>query len=88
MKAIQIGEMIHVARSGVAQTPLEFHWRGRRHRVVRVQERPGSRARARKTTAGRQLSLRTSNGMRCHIWQDRVGSGWWLESIEQDAKEG
>lgn len=88
MRAIRIGEQIHVARSGVAQTPLEFHWRGRRHRVVTVESRPGSRSRYPVAASGRQLSLKTTTGLRCHVLQEPGGSGWWLESIEQESKEG
>lgn len=88
MRPLQIGEPITVSRSGVAEMPLEFHWRGRRHRVVRVEGHARPAERSAFSGWGRRLNLRTDSGLRCEVQQVRAGGGWWLENIQRDQSEG
>ncbi|MGH2606224.1 MAG: hypothetical protein ACRDG5_06500 [Anaerolineales bacterium] len=73
MRALNLGERVIVGIRRRDGWPLEFTWRGRRHRVreataVQAGARPG-------------LRCRTESGLRCLLAHDPAAGVWRLERI-------
>ncbi len=69
MRAGRIGEPIRIHATDRAATPLEFSWRGRRHRVREVI----------RLLEGGRYQLRTDSGMRCQVSQH--DASWEIDQL-------
>lgn len=69
MRAGHIGEPIRIHARDRADTPLEFSWRGRRHRVREVI----------RLLDGGRYQLRTHSGMRCQVSQH--DASWQIDQL-------
>lgn len=69
MKRGRIAEPIWVHATGGANIPLEFSWRGKRHRVREVI----------RLLEGGRYQLRTSTGMRCQV--SRRSAYWQIDQL-------
>ena len=73
----EFGEMVRMASKGTGGLPLEFNWRGKRHRIRTIDRyhtivRRGWNC----VEQHRYFYLRTTRGMRCLLIQD-VSRGIW-----------
>jgi hypothetical protein len=76
------GEFVHVARKRKSGIPDEFLWRGRRHRIRRLESCRDERRRTRDATRLHRLFLiRTTSGLRCVISHDVDGDTWRMEHM-------
>jgi hypothetical protein len=75
--AVGAGEPVQVGL-GPSGVPLEFIWRGRRHRVRSVDGwRPAT------ATLGVTVSVRTDRGLRCTLAQDTAGLLWRVGGVRR-----
>jgi len=82
MSAFGFGELVRMAPSARGVLPIEFTWRGRRHRVQRVESyRVENRRRRTGVVQRRFYHLRTVSGMRCLLSQDVARDIWHLEHV-------
>lgn len=73
MRSLDLGERVVVGTRRRDGLPLEFTWRGRRHRVREATAEPaGARA---------GLRCRTESGLRCLLAHDPARGIWRLERI-------
>ena len=72
-RAVKLHERVQVHVEGSGGLPLEFSWRGRRHRVRAVLEGPG-RERSR-------FIVRTASGMRCTLAHEPDPRAWRIERV-------
>lgn len=72
-----VGEVVHLSGGVRSDLPNEFTWRGRRHRVRRVEGyQLRTQIHAHETSRRKYYTLRTVNGLRCVLAQD-VNRGIW-----------
>lgn len=72
MRALDLGERVVVGLRRGDGLPLEFTWRGRRHRVREASAVAGAR---------QGLRCRTESGLRCLLAHDAARGVWRLERI-------
>jgi hypothetical protein len=82
MTAVDYGELVRVIPVASGIFPVEFTWRGRRHRVRSV-ERFDTETKPRHNGVMRRrlFRLRTASGMRCLLSQDIERETWHLEKV-------
>lgn len=82
MRALWCGELVHVASLKQGAFPVEFTWRGQRHRVRSIDHYRTDTQRHRDgVITCRLFRLRTENGMRCLLSQDAVRGIWHMEQV-------
>jgi hypothetical protein len=82
MNGLLMGEPVHVTRGPGGSWPSEFTWRGRRHRVRRVESFHWVEAKAVEgKTRVMRIRLRTTGGMRCWLSQDPGRDLWRIERV-------
>ncbi len=82
MKVIGFGETLWVAASAGDALPAEFTWRGRRHRVRRIERFRMETYPSRNGLVRRRFfRLRTASGMRCLVSQDVDRDTWRMEKV-------
>jgi hypothetical protein len=78
MKGWLVGELVYMTKSTSAGLPMEFAWRGRRHRVKQVDDyRSRTRDHSFMGKRRRSYVLRTARGLRCVLSKDE-GRGIWV----------
>jgi hypothetical protein len=78
----RFGEFVHVARKNKSGIPDEFLWRGRRHRIRRLESYRDERRRTRNATRLHRIFLiHTASGHRCVISHDVDGDTWRMEHL-------
>lgn len=82
MTTVEYGELVRVVPLTCGKFPLEFTWRGRRHRVRSVEGfHTETRSRRHGVIRRRLFRLRTASGMRCLLSQDVERETWHLEKV-------
>jgi len=82
MNVFGFGELVRVVPSARGVLPVEFTWRGRRHRVQSVEGyRTESKRRQTGVVQRRFYRLRTRSGLRCLLSQDVVHDIWHMEHV-------
>lgn len=82
MTGWQVGEVVHMSGGMPSGWPREFTWRGRRHRVRRVDGyRSQFRSHAHENSERRYYTLRTSGGLRCVLTQDVRRGIWTMDRV-------
>ncbi len=74
MIGLPLRDRVLVRATGPLDLPLEFTWRGKRHRVYRIDP-------VRSAVRHGRYSLTTTDGMRCVVYQDQHNRTWHIERI-------
>lgn len=76
------GDPVRVSRGPVGSWPSEFVWRGRRHRIRRVEAFRWVEANAGEGVArGMRMRLRTTSGLHCWLSQTPGRDLWQIERV-------
>lgn len=82
MTTVEYGELVRVIPMATGAFPIEFTWRGRRHRVRSVEGfNTEIKPRHKGVIRRRLFRLRTASGMRCLLSQDVERRTWHLEKV-------
>jgi hypothetical protein len=77
-----VGEVVHISSSTNTGMPMEFSWRGRRHRVKRVEDyRATTRSHPSVNRKQSSYALRTARGLRCVLSLDERRGIWVMDRV-------
>jgi hypothetical protein len=82
MMPVGRGEVVNVGTGFAGQIPIQFTWRGRKHRIRSIElSSPGSRV-GRRRHSGREIyRVQTVNGLRCRLSRGKLRGDWRMESV-------
>ncbi|HEY44146.1 MAG TPA: hypothetical protein G4O11_09210 [Anaerolineae bacterium] len=82
MTSVEYRELVTVVPLTCGKLPLEFTWRGRRHRVRSVESfHTETKSHRNGVIQRRFFRLRTASGMRCLLSQEVERETWHLEKV-------
>ncbi len=75
------GELVHVGPKRQGAFPMEFTWRGQRHRIREFESYDVADGQLHSPGGLRRMKLRTTGGMRCTLVEDPSRGTWRIERV-------